>query len=128
MWVVNGQEQVVAIFEPFAPDVVLLWFDGPKTFTLQRDSGSVYLAHWCVGDDSTDRYLIVPIADGDLEEVQTGRISLRNLLVNASRHYIVDVNNDESVRNVWRIAKILDIPNEVLPSPDARLPFSATRL
>lgn len=123
MWTVKGQEQVASLFEPFTPEEVLVWVDGPRTFTVNRASGTVFLAHWCCGDEAADRYLLVPVTDAAVEQLKTGGVTFRGTLVDASRHYLVDVTNDGAVRQVWRVNAV-DVPDDVLPHPDARLAAS----
>jgi hypothetical protein len=122
MWTVVGQIQPPKSFEPFEPLDILVWYDGPKTFTVGRESGTVFLAHWCCSSAELDRYLLVPIADAELDRLKAGTDPLRPALTDSPRHYVLDLKADQSVAAVWRV-RIQDVPDDVLPHPDARLNF-----
>lgn len=119
MWDVNGMPQETSLFRQFEPIDVLIWYDCPRTFTLQDENGELCLAHWLDEDSELMRYLVVPVTANTIDKLVRGELSIRYLFDSnnseiQTRAYVLDQANDGEVCRVW-LVRIKDLPQEVLP-------------
>ncbi len=119
MWPVGGIVKEPGLFGPFEPEDVLIWYDGPRTFTLFDADQGLCLAHWLDEDSEVMRYAVVPIAHRHLDQLRRGELTLREGL-DQPRLYVVDQANDGMVRAVW-LTRLADLPQDALPLPGTML-------
>jgi len=103
------------LFGAFEPKEVLIWLDGPRTFTLLDQVGMLCLAHWLQEVGELWQYVVVPVNDSILRELNNGELSLREAL-NQPRVYLVNVNADFAVETVY-LTSWEDLPHAALPTP-----------
>jgi hypothetical protein len=113
MWEVGGIVKEPGLFGPFEPKDVLIWYDGPRTFTLLDADGGLCLAHWLDEDNEVMRYAVAPITPRHLEQLRRGELTLREGL-DQPRVYVVDQANDGAICNVW-LTRLADLPQDALP-------------
>ncbi|MBL8813204.1 MAG: MarR family transcriptional regulator [Planctomycetaceae bacterium] len=103
------------LFGAFEPKDVLIWLDGPRTFTLLDQDGMLCLAHWLQEVGELWQYVVVPVNESILRELNNGDLSLRDAL-NQPRVYLVNVNADFAVEIVY-LTSWEDLPQAALPTP-----------
>lgn len=94
-------------------------FDGPILTELVDVHGNAHLEKWCDQRGSVARSLRVQSSHRDLAEYIDGRISLRELLLNAGVGFLVDVDQTGEIVAAFSIFDIRHLPSEYLPSEDA---------
>lgn len=104
-----------SLFGAFGPKDVLIWLDGPRTFTLLDQDGMLCLAHWLQEVGELWQYVVVPVNDSILKELNSGELSLREAL-DQPRVYLVSVNADFDVETV-HLTSWNDLPQAALPTP-----------
>jgi len=114
MWTIPGNPTAADRFEPFEPEAILYAFDGPRIFTLRDNERELYLAYWSDGDDSIDRYVVVPTSEAILTALKSGRISVREAL-DQPRCWLCDVTYNGQLQECRRV-NFSDIPNDCLPA------------
>lgn len=103
------------LFGTFEPKDVFIWLDGPRTFTLFDQDGMLCLAHWLQEVGELWQYVVVPVNDGIMQELNSGELSLREAL-DQPRVYLVNVNADFDVETV-HLTSWNDLPQAALPTP-----------
>lgn len=111
----NGIEKDKSFFGNFEPKDVFIWLDGPRTFALLDQDGELCFAHWLQDVGSSWQYVVVPITDRILKQLNHGELSLRDVLLQP-RIYLVDVSMDFSVERIL-LTSWEHLPQEALPRP-----------
>jgi len=119
MWEVVGKPKDPRLFGCFEPIEVLIWYDCPRTFTMNDQDGDLCLAQWLDEDPETMRFLVVPITSKQIEQLKRGELTLRESL-DQPRVYVVDQANNGDVRAVW-LTELSDLPQDSLPVPRTML-------
>ena len=107
----------------FSFDRVLQYYDGPRLLLQRSQSRQLYLAWWSDSDESTERWIYLPVSEHRLQEILSGELpSLDGL--NAPEDgclFVVDkdLNTDSITRTVLTDASAL--PSDALPRQGARL-------
>ncbi|MFO0978654.1 MAG: hypothetical protein U0996_19765 [Planctomycetaceae bacterium] len=102
-------------FGNFEPKEVLIWLDGPRTFTLLDQDEQLCLAHWLREVGELWQYVVVRVNDNILRELHDGERSLREALQQPIV-YLVDVRPDFSVESAHQTAWE-SLPQDALPMP-----------
>lgn len=102
-------------FGRFEPKDVFIWLDGPRTFTLLDQEGELCFAHWLQQIGDSWQYVVVPVNESILQELNNGERSLRDVL-RQPRIYLVSVSMDFNVESIHLISWE-DLPQNALPSP-----------
>lgn len=100
-------------FGAFEPLEVLIWFDGPRTFTLLDPDGQLCLAHWYQERENHWHYVVVPITAQILKELNNGEQSLLDVL-DQPRVYVVAVDNQFRPQSV-SLVQFSQLPQDALP-------------
>ena len=100
-------------FGAFEPLEVLIWLDGPRTFTLLDGDGQLCLAHWLQEKENHWHYVVVPITDQILKELNNGEQSLLDVL-HQPRVYVVAVDTQFQTQSV-SLVQFEQLPQEALP-------------
>lgn len=116
MWPVLGKPKDPSVFGQFDPSEVLIWYDGPRTFTFTDQDGGLCLAHWLDDVDGLVRYAVAPVSEQHISRMKTGELTLRECL-DQPRVYVVDVTHSGDAISVWSLNRLTDIPDTVLPAP-----------
>lgn len=119
MWPVVGTPKETHLFGRFEPIDVLIWYDCPRTFTLEDHDRGLCLAHWLDEDAERMRYLVVPINSKQIELLQRGELTLLES-IDQPRVYVVDQAFSGEVQGVW-LTRLMDLPQDVLPVPRTML-------
>lgn len=100
-------------FGSFEPKEVFIWLDGPRTFSLLDQDGQLCFAHWLQEVDNLWQFVVVPVTENILKELNNGELSLRDVL-QQPRIYVVAVASDATVQSVT-LSSWEDLPQEALP-------------
>ena len=124
MWQVVGTPIDAERFEPFRPLQLLNYYDGPRIFTVRDAEGSLCLACWSDDDERQSRFLVAPITQHVVTELEAGLVSLREALAQP-RLWVVDLNHEGPVAAAWSVAPN-SIPEDAQPQPGTMLRRSLT--
>lgn len=100
-------------FGAFEPLDVLIWMDGPRTFTLLDTDKQLCLAHWLKEIDNHWHYVVVPITPEILKELNNGEQSLLDVL-HQPRVFEVVVDEHFHTKSV-ALVQFSHLPQEALP-------------
>ena len=107
----------------FSLDRVLQYYDGPRLLLQRSQSKQLYLAWWSDSDESTERWIYLPVSEHRLQEILSGQIpSLEGLNAPEDGYLFIvdkDLHTDSITRTVMTIASAL--PSDALPRQGARL-------
>ncbi len=107
----------------FSFDRVLQYYDGPRLVLQKSQSGQLYLAWWSDSDESTDRWIYLPLSEGRLRAILSGEIPSFEGLENPEDGHLfvvdMDLETDSIVQTILTDASAL--PEDSLPLPRARL-------
>ena len=106
-------------FGVFEPIDVLIWLDGPRTFTLLDQDGQMCIAHWFEEKENQWHYVVVPITDQILKELNNGEQSLLDVL-QQPRVYLVAVDTQFQVQSV-ALTYFDQLPKDALPERGAMI-------
>ncbi|MCC3378443.1 DUF6575 domain-containing protein [Paenibacillus farraposensis] len=67
------------------------YVDGPKVFSCISDLGQKYIVNWIDTSPTTDTWFYVAVSDKRLQAVNSGEISLREVILNSERKSIYQV-------------------------------------
>ncbi len=109
----NEVKKVRDYFGAFEPLEVLIWLDGPRTFTLLDADKQLCLAHWLHERANHWHYVVVPITDQILKELNNGEQSLLDVL-HQPRVYVVAVNTQFQTQSV-SLVQFEQLPQDALP-------------
>ena len=102
-------------FGNFEPKEVFIWLDGPRTFSLLDQDGQLCFAHWLQEVEDLWQFVVVPVTENILKELNNGELSLRDVL-QQPRIYVVAVASDASVQSIT-LTSWDELPQEALPEP-----------
>ena len=107
----------------FSLDRVLQYYDGPRLLLQRSQSKQLYLAWWSDSDESTERWIYLPVSERRLQEILSGEIpSLDGLNAPEDGYLFVvdkDLHTDSITRTVMTDASALQ--SDALPRQGARL-------
>ena len=107
----------------FSFDRVLDYYDGPRLLLQRSLAGQLYLAWWSDSDESTDRWVYLPLSGQRLHSILSGETPALDGMKNPEDGHIfvvdMDMESDSIVRTVMTTADTL--PKDTLPRPAARL-------
>jgi hypothetical protein len=119
MWEIQGKQLINDRFTALNPLKVLNYCDGPKIFTCLDSDGELCLACWSDEDEQLSRYVVVPITESIVAELEAGTLSVRDAL-EQPRCWTVDCAHDGSITAVWSV-DLAVYPNDALPQPSVML-------
>lgn len=119
MWQVTGKSVHPKRFEPFSPDRVLNYYDGPRIFTFLDADGGLCLACWSDEDDELSRFLVAPVNEEIVGLLEEGTISVREALTQP-RLWAVDCGSDGTPKEAWLVNQ-RDVPEDCQPQPGVML-------
>ena len=107
----------------FSFDRVLQYYDGPRLVLQRSQSKQLYLAWWSDSNESTERWIYLPVSEHRLQQILSGEIpSLDGLTAPEDGYLFVvdkDLHTDSITRTVMTDASAL--PIDALPRQGARL-------
>ena len=107
----------------FTLDRVLQYYDGPRLLLQRSQSKQLFLAWWNDSDDSTERWIYLPVSEQRLQEILSGEIpSLDGLNAPEDGYLFVvdkDLHTDSITKTVMTDASAL--PSDTLPRQGAKL-------
>ena len=120
---IKGTELKNPIWSAFSIERVLKYYDGPRLLLQKTLAGQLYLAWWSDSDDSTERWIYLPLSEHRLREILSGEMpSLDALKAPEDGSLLVvdkDLNTDSIIKTVLTDAAAL--PGDALPRPGASL-------
>ena len=120
---IKGTELPNSFLSAFSFEKVLKYYDGPRLLLQKRPAGQLYLAWWSDSDDSTERWIYLPLSEQRLRQILSGEMpSLEGLQQPEDGSLFVidkDLNTDSIIRTVQTDAAAL--PCDALPRPGVRL-------
>ena len=107
----------------FSLDRVLQYYDGPRLLLQRSQSGQLYLAWWSDSDETTERWIYLPLSESRLRSVLLGETPSYDALHAPEDGHIFVIDRylatDEIVQTVLTSAESL--PQDALPLAGARL-------
>ena len=119
MWQVKGKRIDAKRFEPFEPLRVLNFCDGPRIFTFHDADEALCLACWSDEDDAHSRFLIVPVSEKIVANLERGSLSVSDAL-DQPRLWVVDLGFDGAIADAWLVSP-KDVPDDAQPQPGTML-------
>lgn len=123
---IQGARLEKPTWSAFTFDRVLQYYDGPRLLLQKSQTGQLFLAWWCDSDESTDRWIYLPVSESRLQTILSGEMPDLEALQNSEDGYVlvvdIDLDSASIVQTVMTDADAL--PSDVLPSPDVRLSIS----
>lgn len=119
LWEANLPEWAGRNFTRVVPLDVLVFFDGPLTFTFHDVSGGLMLAHLCDEQEEKLRYVVAPTSSKIIDRLKNGSISIRSAL-DQPLMWLIDTDAEGMVHRAW-VAHPDKLPNEALPAADVML-------
>lgn len=110
------------LWSTFSLDRVLQYYDGPRLLLQRSQSGQLYLAWWSDLDETTERWIYLPLSENRLRSVLSGEIPSFDALHSPEDGHLFiidrDLTTNEIVQTVQTSAELL--PQDALPLPEAR--------
>lgn len=102
----------------------LQYFDGPLLAEFHSPSGDKFIYHWCDCDDSSNRWLVIPISQRELIQLKSLSISLKELY-DIKRNsdtmvYVMDIDARFRRKQLY-FYRIMDLPSSYIPHRDSFL-------
>ena len=120
---IKGTELPNSFLSAFSFEKVLKYYDGPRLVLQKSRAGQLYLAWWSDADDSTERWIYLPLSESRLRQILSGEMpSLEGLQQPEDGSLFVidkDLNTDSIIRIIQTDAATL--PDDALPRPGASL-------
>ena len=120
---IEGTELPSPFLSTFSFERVLKYYDGPRLLLQKSRAGQLYLAWWSDSDDSTERWIYLPLSEQRLRQILSGEMpSLEGLEQSEDGSLFVidkDLYTDSIIRTVQTDAAAL--PDDARPRPEARL-------
>ncbi len=103
---------------------VFFYYDGPRIFTCKNKS-TEFLAFLVDELEEFDQWLFIPVSKSRVQEIQSGRISIRDAIQNAEDLlYEVNLPIIEGYKATINILYSTDVPEEYLPEADSFAPLN----
>ncbi len=119
MWQVQGKRIDAKRFGPFEPRHVLNHYDGPRIFTFHDSDEALCLACWSDEGEDRSRFLVVPVSDRIVSDLESGTLTVREAL-DQPRLWVVDLGFDGTIAEAWLVSP-KDVPDDAQPQPGTRL-------
>lgn len=109
-----GRLRIVEVFH---------FYDGPRLFTCESASGSLYVVFWLGESDSTDDWLYVPVSATRLELVRAGDFSLQECVLRPEDGWLWRVATAPETGDLTSIDAIEpeELAPDDIPDPDSYL-------
>jgi len=119
MWEVAGHESPWLRIGEMKPIKVLDEYDQPTIFTVVTETGDQLLAYQCGMDRGVIRYILVPIDDRIISDLERNLVTVREALSDRGWTWLVE--RTRAGISIPRAVNFLDLPPTALPKPGARL-------
>jgi len=119
MWEIKGNAIDPQRFAPFEPLRVLNYYDGPRIFTFHDADKALYLACWSDEDEHQSRFLVVPVSETIISELEGGILTVREALAQP-RLWVIDLSHEGTLAGAWLIAPET-VPEDAQPQPRTML-------
>ena len=127
MWSVETRPAGWPHLTRLVPERILDEYDGPRLFTVRSDEGDRLLAYQCAEEEVGDRFILVPVSDFLIREIEASRIPLREALFRPGWAWLVDRAPDGRLGPVVAV-DLRALPEAALPAPGALLATPAEPL
>ena len=110
-------------WKAFSFDRVLQYYDGPRLLLKRSKTQQLYLAWWSDSDESTERWIYLPVSEHRLQEILAGEISSLDGLTAPEDGHLFVVDNDLSTDSITKtvLTEASALPSDALPRQGARL-------
>jgi hypothetical protein len=103
------------------PEKVIVYYDGPRLYTVHSETGDYYVGNNVDEDDDCDIWVFVQFSEQKAKDVYDGKISLRHSLLDGeSPVYVVKYFIDRTLPEVEKVDGT-KLPKEWLPSANSFL-------
>jgi hypothetical protein len=103
------------------PEKVIVYYDGPRVYTVHSKTGEYYLANNVDEDDDNDIWVFVQLSEKKAKDVFDGNVSLRQCLLDGeSPVYVIRYFMDRHLPEVEKMDGS-KLPKEWLPSGNSFL-------
>lgn len=119
MWKIQGISVDPTRFEPLEPLHVLNFYDGPRIFTFLDGFRELCLAVWSDEDQSHSRFLVVPVTEKTVFELEKGLLSVRDAL-KQPQLWVLDHPQQPGPSKAWSVEFDL-VPEDAKPHPGVLL-------
>jgi len=113
MWEIIGVPVDSKRFEPFEPLRILNYYDGPRIFTFHAADDELCLACWSDEDETQSRFLVLPVSERIVSDLEAGLLSVREALAQP-QFWVVDTGIEGVIRGAW-LVKAIDVPEDAQP-------------
>lgn len=106
---------------PFEPIDILDEYEGPVTFTFKNDDGMLLLAHIYTPatDDGPAQYLATPFDEEGVQELRTGRLTIRDALMDQRWGFLV--TGEPWAQVTLKPVKLTSLPQDLIPGRNSVL-------
>ena len=119
MWQIKGKPVDPKRFAPFEPLRVLNYYDGPRIFTFHDADEALCLACWSDEDETRSRFLVVPVSDKIITDLEGGILTVREAL-SQPRLWVIELGPEGTLATAWLVAQ-QDVPEDSQPQPRTML-------
>lgn len=120
MWADLENKVDAGFLGPMAPEEVLSYYDGPRTFSFTSGAESVFIAHVCDELEGVERLLVAECNKESIDHLRDGSMALRDVLITACPLYVVDRDYGANILNAWAV-ELGELPQDALPYPGVTL-------
>lgn len=118
---IKGMRLAEAPWHEFSFDTVLHYYDGPRMLLQRGRAGETYLALWNDEDDTTERWICIPVGLARLRGLLSGQVRPRDAIDHPEYGHLlvvdIDLDTDAVIQLVSTDSSAL--PPESLPKPEA---------
>ncbi|MGC1095758.1 DUF6575 domain-containing protein [Pantoea agglomerans] len=96
------------------------YFEGPKFFSVTNEVGSVFLIYWIGDEEIFDKWLIIPVSQERLEDLERKKIDINSVLSfqEQKKYYQVNIFYNEKLTPQFSVEDSLKIQEKIkLPKP-----------
>lgn len=106
----------------FTFERVLQYYDGPRLLLQKNQAGQIFLAWWSDSDETTERWIYLPISEPRLHSVLSGVISSHEALREPEDGFLLVIDRNVDDQGIETVLTDLDaLPEDAFPLPHAKL-------
>ena len=127
---IKGTRLAEAPWHEFSFDTVLDYYDGPRMLLQRGRAGQTYLAWWNDEDDTTARWVCIPVGPAQLRGLLSGQVRPRHAIDYPENGQLLVVDLDLETDAVVQLVSTNStaLPPETLPLPEAALALSESTI
>ena len=119
---IQGTRLPAPMWSSFSFERVLQYYDGPRLLLQKNQAGQLYLAWWSDADETTERWIYLPISETRLYSVLSGIIPSHEALRDPEDGFLLVVDRNLDDQDIETVLTDLDaLPENAFPLPHAKL-------